>query len=330
MITLQNVSKIFGTGAAGLSDVTLQVDKGEFVFLIGHTGSGKTTLLRLLIKELTPTEGSVIVGGWDLSKLPNHKIPHLRKKIGVVFQDLKLLMDRTIFENIMLPLQVAGVHQGEATQRVEELLAQVGISNHRDKFPVQLSGGELQRTAIARALTLAPDILLADEPTGNLDPDTAFGIVELLSKINQQGTTVVMATHNMEIVNKMGQRVVMLEHGKLMKDEKGKTSKKKGTEGTHDPEELKEMKEKKEEERKKESTHHKEEKSEKTEAKEETKKAHEEHKPVMKVEEIMESKEEEKDKEKISKKESQSVSAKAMEGKKEKRGLFGGMFNKGK
>lgn len=219
MITLQNVSKVFGTGVAGLSDINLQIDKGEFVFLVGHTGSGKTTLLRMLIKEVIPTTGSVIVGGWDLNKLPGHKIPHLRKKIGVVFQDLKLLSDRTIFENIVLPLQVSGVNALEAKNRAEELLEQVGISMHRDKFPIQLSGGELQRAAIARALTLSPDILLADEPTGNLDAATAFGIVALLSNINQHGTTIIMATHNMEIVEKLGNRVVMLEKGLLIKDE---------------------------------------------------------------------------------------------------------------
>src|SRR5579883_461973 len=149
MITLQNVSKVFGTGVAGLDDINLQIDKGEFVFLVGHTGSGKTTLLRMLIKEVMPTQGNVIVGGWDLTKLPGHKIPHLRKKIGVIFQDLKLLMDRTIFENVLLPLQVAGIHPNEAHNRVEELLELVGIASHKDKFPVQLSGGELQRAAIA-------------------------------------------------------------------------------------------------------------------------------------------------------------------------------------
>lgn len=231
MITLQNVSKVFGTGVAGLSEINLHIDKGEFVFLVGHTGSGKTTLLRMLIKEVVPTEGSVIVGGWDLNKLPPHKVPHLRKKIGVIFQDLKLLSDRTIFENIMLPLQVSGINKTEAQNRAEELLEHVGISAHRDKFPIQLSGGELQRAAIARALTLSPDILLADEPTGNLDSATAFGIVSLLSKINQHGTTIIMATHNMEIVESLGERVIMLEKGKLIKDEKAKKKK------SHEPKE---------------------------------------------------------------------------------------------
>ncbi|HSW87575.1 MAG TPA: ATP-binding cassette domain-containing protein [Candidatus Saccharimonadales bacterium] len=257
MITLQNVSKVFGTGVAGLSDINLQIDKGEFVFLVGHTGSGKTTLLRMLIKEVTPTTGNVIVGGWDLNKLPGHKIPHLRKKIGVIFQDLKLLMDRTIFENIMLPLQVSGINTTEAQNRAEELLEHVGISMHRDKFPIQLSGGELQRAAIARALTLSPDILLADEPTGNLDSATAFGIVSLLSKINQHGTTIIMATHNMEIVEKLGNRVVVLEKGALINDSKNAKNKKEAKESEKEKSSITDKEEKTHEEHKKHAHHEK-------------------------------------------------------------------------
>lgn len=220
MIKLEKVSKKFGSGAVGLSDITLAVEKGEFVFLVGATGSGKTTLLRLLIRDTLPTSGSIIVADLDLVKLPNQKIPHLRKKVGVVFQDLKLLMDRTISENISLPLEVSGVHQEEAKKRVEELMEQVGIGSHRNKFPVQLSGGELQRVAIARALTLSPDILLADEPTGNLDPKTSDEIVKLLLSINAKGTTVVMATHNADVVNSLSKRVIALEKGKLTRDQK--------------------------------------------------------------------------------------------------------------
>lgn len=220
MIKLDKVSKIFGTGVAGLSEVDLHVEKGEFVFLVGQTGSGKTTLLRLLIRETLPSSGNIIVGEWDLTKLPSQKIPHLRKKVGVIFQDLKLLMDRTIFENIVLPLEVAGVKVEEGKKKVEELLEQVGISAHKNKFPIQLSGGELQRAAIARSLVLGPDVLLADEPTGNLDPKTSEGIMELLYEINKKGTTVIMATHNNDIVNKAGKRVVSLEKGKIIKDEK--------------------------------------------------------------------------------------------------------------
>lgn len=246
MIRLDKVSKIFGTGVAGLSDITLLVDKGEFVFLVGHTGSGKTTLLRLLVRDMLPSSGTIIVGDFDVVKLPSNKIPHLRKKVGVVFQDLKLLVDRTIFENIMLPMQVAGLQMEEAVKRTEELLSQVGLSSHKEKFPVQLSGGELQRVAIARALALSPDILLADEPTGNLDPQTAMEIVELLSRINEAGMTIIMATHNLDIVQKMNKRVVGLEKGKLVKDErKGvkhhEAKETKEPEGSTEPKESKEL-----------------------------------------------------------------------------------------
>lgn len=220
MIRLDSVSKVFGTGVAGLSDISLLIDKGEFVFLVGHTGSGKTTLLRLLVRDTLPTSGTIIVSDFDVVKLPANKIPHLRKKVGVVFQDLKLLIDRTIIENIVLPMQVAGMQVAEAVKRAEELLQMVGLIEHKDKFPVQLSGGELQRVAIARALALSPEILLADEPTGNLDPQTAQEIVALLTKINEMGTTIIMATHNLEIVQKMNKRVVGLDKGKLVKDEK--------------------------------------------------------------------------------------------------------------
>lgn len=220
MIKLDKVSKVFGTGVAGLSEIDLSVEKGEFVFLVGQTGSGKTTLLRLLIRETLPSKGSIIVGEWDIVKLPTHKIPSLRKKVGVVFQDLKLLMDRTIFENIVLPLEVAGIKREEAAKKVEKLLEEVGIASHKEKFPIQLSGGELQRAAIARALILEPEVLLADEPTGNLDPKTSEGIMKLLLDINSKGTTIVMATHNHDIVNKAGKRVVALEKGKVIKDEK--------------------------------------------------------------------------------------------------------------
>lgn len=237
MIQLENVTKIFGTGVAGLSDITLSVEKGEFVFLVGHTGSGKTTLLRLLIHDMVATEGKIQVGEFDVVNLPNHKIPHLRKKVGVIFQDLKLLSDRTIFENVLLPMQFGGVHISEAKNRTEELLDQVGILVHKDKFPVQLSGGELQRVAIARALSLYPDILLADEPTGNLDAATAFDIVDLLTAINKRGTTVIMATHNIDILKKHPHRIVALDNGKLIRDEKKR-------EKIHSKEEQKKVEEK--------------------------------------------------------------------------------------
>ncbi len=243
MIKLDKVSKKFGTGVLALSDITFSIDKKEFVFLVGPTGSGKTTIFKLLIRELLPTTGAVIVNDWDIVKLPTHKIPHLRKKVGVVFQDLKLLFDRTIFENVSLPLEVAGLKPPEVKKKVEEILVKVGMIDHKDKFPVQLSGGELQRAAIARALVLSPDILLADEPTGNLDMATSWEIVNLLSDINEKGTTIIMATHNVDIVNKLSKRVIGLEKGRIVKDDK-KTS---GHSASQD-----EQKDKKEEEKNKE------------------------------------------------------------------------------
>lgn len=226
MIILENVSKKFGTGVFAISDITFSIEKGEFVFLIGPTGSGKTTIFRLIIREMIPTEGRVVVNDWDLGKLPNRKVSDLRKKIGVVFQDLKLLTDRTILENTILPLEVSGVKSRDAIRRAEEILSQVGILEHKDKFPVQLSGGELQRAAIARALILSPDILLADEPTGNLDETTSWEIVKLLSDINEKGTTVIMATHSVEIIKKLNKRVVELDKGKVLHDKKGHSKEK--------------------------------------------------------------------------------------------------------
>jgi cell division transport system ATP-binding protein len=220
MIKLDNVTKTFGTGTSGLEGITLHIEPGEFVFLTGQSGSGKTTLLRLLIRDTLPTHGTIVVNNWDLVKLPSGKIPHLRRKIGVVFQDLKMLMDRTIAENIRLPLEVSGVEHKTAEKRIDEILEQVGILDQKHKFPIQLSGGELQRAAIARALVFSPEILLADEPTGNLDTATSWEIVKLLQDINKSGTTVIMATHNTDIVNSLLKRVVNLEKGKIIKDEK--------------------------------------------------------------------------------------------------------------
>lgn len=220
MIKMDNVSKTFGANTTCLSEINLSVDKGEFVFLVGPTGSGKTTLFRLLIRQLLPSSGSIIVGDWDVVKLPHKKIPSLRKKVGVVFQDLKLLSDRTILENVILPLEVVGMKPKDAKKKALEILFQVGIENQVSKFPAQLSGGELQRAAIARSLVLSPDVLLADEPTGNLDPVTGKGIVDLLLDINKNGTTIIMATHNAGAVNSLAKRVIALDKGRLIRDEK--------------------------------------------------------------------------------------------------------------
>jgi cell division transport system ATP-binding protein len=232
MIRLDKVSKQFPNGVFALSDISFEIEKGEFVFLVGPTGSGKTTIFRLLIREILPTTGEIIVDNFEIAKLPNNKISHLRKKIGVVFQDLKLLMDRTIFENIVLPLEVSCIDSILAAKIVEDIMEKVGILVHRDKFPIQLSGGELQKVAIARALTLKPDIVLADEPTGNLDHATAAEIVKLLLDINSTGTTVVMATHNEDIVKSLSKRVIALNKGELV----GKDGKKLKTSTEHSEE----------------------------------------------------------------------------------------------
>ncbi len=220
MIKLQNITKSFPTGSTALDDITFSIDKGEFVFVVGPSGSGKTTLFRLITREMTPTSGSIHIGEWDIVNLAKKHIPHLRKSIGVIFQDLKLLRDRTIFENILLPLEVGHADEEKAKKRIEEILEQVGILDHKDKFPIQLSGGELQRAAIARALAFSPEIILADEPTGNLDTTTSWEIVKLLQDINKSGTTVIMATHNTDIVNSLLKRVIVLEKGKIVDDKK--------------------------------------------------------------------------------------------------------------
>lgn len=218
MIVFDNVTKTFGTGESALNDVNLSIDSGEFVFVVGPSGSGKTTLFRLLTRELLPTKGAIHIHEWNITKLSRGKVPHLRRRIGVVFQDLKLLMDRTIFENILLPLQIAGIDAKKAKSRVMDVIAQVGIEQHKNKFPVQLSGGELQRTAIARAIVFTPQIIIADEPTGNLDSVTSWEIVKLLDQINSGGTTVLMATHNNDIIKSLSKRVIALEKGLVVHD----------------------------------------------------------------------------------------------------------------
>lgn len=223
MIRLNNVTKKFGTGSTALSEITFEIEKGEFVFIVGPSGSGKTTLFRLITREMIPTTGSIRIGEWDIANLAKKHIPHLRKSIGVIFQDLKLLKDRTIFENILLPLEVAHAEEEKAKKKVVDILEQVGIAEHKDKFPIQLSGGELQRAAIARALAFSPEIILADEPTGNLDTGTSWEIIKLLQDINKSGTTIIMATHNTEIVNSLSKRILVLEKGKLIDDKKSKS-----------------------------------------------------------------------------------------------------------
>lgn len=222
MIKLSNVTKKFGTGSTALDDVTFTIDKGEFVFIVGPSGSGKTTLFRLITREMTPSSGTIHIGEWDIVNLDKKHLPTLRKSIGVIFQDLKLLKDRTIFENILLPLEVANTDEEKATKRVDEIMEQVGIKEHKNKFPVQLSGGELQRAAIARALAFSPEIILADEPTGNLDTANSWEIIKILQDINKSGATVIMATHNTEVVKSLMKRILVLEKGVLKEDKKSK------------------------------------------------------------------------------------------------------------
>lgn len=219
MIRFDSISKKFGSSVA-LDDISLEIKQGEFVFIVGPSGAGKSTLLRLLTREAFPTSGKIMVGNIDITKTKDRDVPHLRRKIGVIFQDFKLLDDRTVFENVALTLEVQNKTDQEIAKMVEHTLKLVEIWDKRNLFPRQLSGGEAQRTAIARAIVGKPDIVLADEPTGDLDPKTAWGVIQLLNEINSWGTTIFMATHNQEIVNTLKRRVVVLKSGKIIKDSK--------------------------------------------------------------------------------------------------------------
>ncbi len=219
-IKFENVSKKFGLNIVALEDINLEVSGGEFVFIVGPSGAGKSTLLRLLTKEYSPTTGKIIVDGKDISKIKARDIPIYRRKIGFVFQDFKLLDDRTVFEQVALALEVRNFEEGEIRKEVERILKLFEIWERRNLFPTQLSGGEAQRTVIARAMIGKPDLLLADEPTGDLDPQTSWGVIQLLNEINSWGTTVIMATHNAEIVNTLKRRVVSLKNGRVSKDRK--------------------------------------------------------------------------------------------------------------
>ncbi len=221
MIRFDNVSKHFGSGAA-LSDVNLVIDKGQFVFLIGPSGAGKTTLLRLVIRDLLPTTGKILFDQKDVGHIPAGKIHLLRRSVGMVFQDFKLLADRTVSENIAIGLEIFQKQEKDMHRRVEEVLELVGLPDKSKHFPAQLSAGENQRVAIARAIVAGPKVLMADEPTGNLDPVTSWGIMEVLGAINKLGTTVVMATHKASIVDHMKKRTLVSDKGKLVRDdEKG-------------------------------------------------------------------------------------------------------------
>ena len=219
MIRLQNVTKVYDGGVVAVKDVALDITKGEFVFLVGPSGSGKSTLIRLMMREETPTTGEIWVAGKHASNLPGWKVPHLRRSIGTVFQDFKLLPNKTVYENVAFALEVTGRPRHVVRAQVPQVLKLVGLSSNADRYPRQLSGGEQQRVSMARAFVNRPLILLADEPTGNLDPATSVGIMRILDRINRTGTTVVMATHDHAIVDAMRRRVIQLDRGRVVRDQ---------------------------------------------------------------------------------------------------------------
>lgn len=219
VIFLDNVSKSYSTGAPALNDISLSIRRGEFVFIVGDSGSGKSTLIKLLLRELTATSGSVYVMGSDLAKLKHRQIPMFRRNLGVVFQDFRLLNDRNVYENVAFAQRIVQTPVSEIRRNVPTILATVGLAGKYKAKTKQLSGGEQQRVALARALINNPSILLADEPTGNLDPKNSWEIMKLLEEINEQGTTVVVVTHNREIVNAMQKRVVTMKRGVIVSDE---------------------------------------------------------------------------------------------------------------
>jgi cell division transport system ATP-binding protein len=219
MIKTETVDKVYKGGISALEDVSIDIEKGEFVFLVGPSGSGKSTFLKLLTKEEEPTEGSVFVAGKNLAALPRWRVPYMRRNVGCVFQDFKLLPNKTVFENVSFALEVIGRPRSVVRRQVPQILELVGLGEKLDRFPDELSGGEQQRVSIARAFVNRPLILIADEPTGNLDPATSVGIMRLLDRINRIGTTVLMATHDHAIVDSMRRRVIELEDGNVVRDQ---------------------------------------------------------------------------------------------------------------
>lgn len=221
MIKLEHVSKSYSAGVPALNDVNLEIEAGEFVFIVGDSGSGKSTLIKLLLKELEPTEGMITIDGKKLNTIRHRQIPKFRRNIGVVFQDFRLLKDRNVYDNVAFAQRVIGASVRESKKKVPVMLSTVGLAAKYKSFPKQLSGGEQQRVAIARALVNQPKILLADEPTGNLDSNNAWEIMKLLEEINERGTTVLVVTHNMEIVKVMNKRVITIQKGVVVSDVEG-------------------------------------------------------------------------------------------------------------
>jgi cell division transport system ATP-binding protein len=219
MIEMHGVSVVYPNGVQALKSVDLQVDEGNFVFVVGSTGSGKSTLLKLIYREELPSEGKVVVAGHEVTNLKPAQVPFLRRKIGVVFQDFRLLPQKTIYENLAFALRVIGTPGREIRKRIKEALELVGLADRCDSFPDQLSGGEQQRAAIARSIVNHPTLLVADEPTGNLDPDTSWGIMQVLSDINARGTTLIVASHDSQMIDKMKKRVIEIDSGRVVRDQ---------------------------------------------------------------------------------------------------------------
>lgn len=219
IITLENVSKSYTRGVAAVDNVNLHINEGEFVFIVGKTGSGKSTLIKMLLRELTPTEGRIVVNGYDLRKIRHSKIPIFRRNLGIVFQDFRLLKDRNVYDNVAFAQRIVQKSNREIRRNVPTVLESVGLAGKYKQKPRELSGGEQQRVALARALINKPSILLCDEPTGNLDPKTSWEIMRLLEQINERGTTLLVVTHSKEIVNAMQKRVVTLNRGVIISDE---------------------------------------------------------------------------------------------------------------
>jgi cell division transport system ATP-binding protein len=219
VVEFNDVTKVYDGGSVGLERATVRIGRGEFVFLVGPTGCGKSTCIRLLMKELEPTQGEISIAGKSLNEMPRSRVPYLRRNIGTIFQDFKLLPNRTVYDNVAYSLQVIGASRQEIRRKVPDILRMVGLSTKLHNVPDELSGGEQQRVSIARAFVNHPPLLLADEPTGNLDPETSIGIMQLIYRINRTGTTVIVATHDKEMVDKMRRRVVELREGRIVRDE---------------------------------------------------------------------------------------------------------------
>lgn len=219
MIDFKNITKVYNNNVLALSNLNVHIDQGEFVFLVGPSGAGKSTFIKMLLKEVDPTAGSVIVAGSDLTKLTRKEVPYYRRKIGVVFQDFRLIQSLNVFDNVAFALRVIGSSEKDIQKKVPAVLSMVGLSKKREALPTELSGGEQQRVSIARAIVNSPSLLIADEPTGNLDPETSLEIMDILSDISRAGTTIVMATHARDIVDSMKKRVIAIEKGVIARDE---------------------------------------------------------------------------------------------------------------